>query len=355
MPGLSANPAVREDAEVCDKKEFLVLLPRRECKQCDENCSPGHCFDFVGCMQCMDGFYSVHSEQGAPYECLECVLPNCQTCTASAVECGGPATCVQCLAGFTFDKNFNCMPRVLREEATASSSRHKDSQMRPADAQEALVRRGAARNGSRAAVVRGESHARRSASHEAVSELAITTSAPALAPALAPAPEVGVEDSVALYMDVEEESSPSISVVAEEMPRTALDSQMEDVDEESSVLSSSFRRSGSDVEDASSRNASSSDSPCPMSHFLWNVSIPCIKCDAHAAPGACENFIGCVSCLPGYFRQRLEKDSPFICAPCTVPNCAVCEDDVLMHSTARCKVCIDGFNLIEETGSCIPA
>lgn len=304
-------------------------------------------------MQCTAGFYSVHSEQGAPFECLECVLPNCQTCAASAVECGGPATCIQCLAGFAFDENFNCMPRVLREETTASASRQQDSQMRRTEAQEALARRGAMRNASHSAVVRGESYARGSASYEAVSQVAMRTSVPLSAPA--PAPEVGLDDNVALYMDFAEESSPSISTSGEEA-RTGVESTMEDAgEEEGSVLSSFFRRSRSDVEDAASRNASFSDSPCPMSHFLWNVSIPCIKCDAHAAPGGCQNFIGCLSCVPGYFRQRLEKDSPFICAPCTVPNCAVCEDDVLMHSTARCKICITGFNLIEETGSCISA
>eukprot|EP00210_Caulerpa_lentillifera_P007539 g7202.t1 len=323
-------------------------------------------------------------------ECLECVLPNCDMCATGAVHCGGAAICVKCKTGFTFDENLNCLAVTLDETNVAGvsslqrrRSEHASESGTETEAVESL-NTPELRNESTSLAQEGIG---RSMRDEGVYEVAVGSVSGV--PIEAPEDEVEFEASFATYADSPAESiaisNQSVSIpyasLVNPIPSSFLAMPISEVTEfeddegarvqvlerpaestssreATGVLSSFYARrrsSSSNLEESYSRNASFQlQSPCPLSYFYWNASSPCKRCDDHAAPGACMNFVGCLYCMPGYFRQKLEDDSPFTCSPCTLPNCIRCEDDVPVHNNARCQFCRSGFILDRESGQCIP-
>ena len=139
--------------------------------------------------------------------------------------------------------------------------------------------------------------------------------------------------------------TPPVDVISP-APSQTLDSSA-DSDEETSKTSTS-------LESEEMQKTTAAESLCPADQFMSSIAHRCVQCDAHSIPGGCRDYIGCLGCMRGFFRRRAAMSYPFSCYPCTIANCAVCEDDIPFYAPLKCRACEDGYRVDPRSALCVP-
>lgn len=154
---------------------------------------------------------------------------------------------------------------------------------------------------------------------------------------------------------VTEQITTPAPIVDEQQPVTIVDEQ-EPATIADEKEPAAIRTGSSQTEDSTTETSIETEAPsaCPGNSFMSIADNGCVKCDMHAIPGGCKDYIGCLGCMRGFFRRRAASNYPFSCYPCTIANCAVCEDDIPFYAPLKCRACENTYQVDERTGLCVP-
>ena len=164
-------------------------------------------------------------------------------------------------------------------------------------------------------------------------------------PALSPEPVISVTaQSTASPASIIQ--TPSVDVVSPAPSQETLVAPADGGDETTEISSS--------VESGEMHKTEAAESLCPVDQFMSSIAHSCVQCDVHSIPGGCRDYIGCLGCMRGFFRRRAATSYPFSCYPCTIANCAACEDDIPFYAPLKCRACEDGYRVDPRSALCVP-